>query len=304
MTMTLNEQFARVGDVELCYETYGDQTKPAILLIMGLGTQMLGWHEDFCRALADRGFFVIRYDNRDVGRSTRFDSVPPPTAPQILTRRIPHVAYTLRDMADDAAGLLDHLGIEAAHIVGASMGGMIAQVFAAAHPQRTLTLVSIMSTTGNRWKGQPALRAYPFFVAKPPRDKEQYVERLLKLFRVVGSPGFERDEDDLRELAALSWDRGPSPAGLGRQLAAIITGGDRTPDLGRITAPTLVIHGTRDRLVRKSGGRATARAIPGARMLLIKGMGHDLPRGAWPQIVGAIVDHTARGRSREPEGVA
>jgi len=304
MTTTLNEQFARVGDVELCYETYGDEGRPAILLIMGLGTQMLGWHDEFCRDLAGRGFFVIRYDNRDVGRSTRFDSVPPPTAWQILTRRIPRVAYTLADMADDAAGLLDHLGIGAAHIVGASMGGMIAQVFAARHPERTLTLVSIMSTTGNRWKGQPALRAYPFFVAKPPSSKEQYVERLVKLFGVVGSPGFERDEDDLRELASLSWERGASPAGLGRQLAAILASGDRTPDVRRITAPTLVIHGTRDRLVRKSGGRATARAIPGAKLMMVPGMGHDLPRGAWPRIIGAIAEHAERGRSREAEGVA
>jgi len=172
------------------------------------------------------------------------------------------------------------------------------------HPQRTLTLVSIMSTTGNRWKGQPALRVYPFFTAKPPTSKEQYVERLVKLFGVVGSPGFERDEDDLREMAALSWDRGPSPAGLGRQLAAIITSGNRTADLRRITAPTLVIHGTRDRLVRKSGGRATARAIPGAKLRLIKGMGHDLPRGAWPQIIDAIAEQAVRVRPREAEGVA
>ena len=291
---TLNEQFARVGDIELCYETFGDRDKPPVLLIMGLGTQMLGWHADFCRTLADRGFYVIRYDNRDVGRSTRLDSIPPPSAGQILTRRIKRVPYTLLDMANDAAGLLDDLGIRAAHIVGASMGGMIAQAFAAAHPERTLTLVSIMSTTGNRWKGQPALRAYPFFVAKPPRSKEEYVERLVKLFGVVGSPGFERDEDELREMAAQSWDRGPSPAGLGRQLAAIIAGGDRTPDLRRITAPTLVIHGTRDRLVRKSGGRATARAIPGAKLRLIKGMGHDLPRGAWPRIIDAIAENAAR----------
>ena len=304
MTTTLNEQFARAGDVELCYETFGEREKPPVLLIMGLGTQMLGWHADFCRALADRGFFVIRYDNRDVGRSTRLDSIPPPSAGQILTRRIKRVPYTLLDMANDAAGLLDDLGIRAAHIVGASMGGMIAQAFAAAHPERTLTLVSIMSTTGNRWKGQPALRAYPFFVAKPPRSKEEYVERLVKLFGVVGSPGFERDEDELREMAAQSWDRGPSPAGLGRQLAAIIAGGDRTPDLRRITAPTLVIHGTRDRLVRKSGGRATARAIPGAKLRLIKGMGHDLPRGAWPQIIDAIAEQAARVRPREAEGVA
>ncbi|TML99913.1 MAG: alpha/beta hydrolase [Actinobacteria bacterium] len=293
MTTTLNEQFTRVGDIELCYETFGEPGDPAVLLIMGLGTQMLAWHADFCRALAARGFFVIRYDNRDVGRSTRFDHVPPPTARQILTRRPRHVPYTLVDMADDVAGLLDNLGIDAAHIVGASMGGMIAQVFAARHPQRTLSLASIMSTTGSRWKGQPALRVYPFFVAKPPRTKEQYVESLVKLFRVVGSPGFERDDEELREMAALSWDRGPSPAGLGRQLAAIISAGDRTLDVGRITAPTVVIHGRRDRLVRKSGGKATARAIPGAKLVLIKGMGHDLPRGAWPQIIDAITRNAA-----------
>ena len=292
-TTTLNEQFSRVGDIELCYETFGDPGDPAVLLIMGLGTQMLAWHADFCRALAARGFFVIRYDNRDVGRSTRFDHVPPPTARQILTRRPRHVPYTLVDMADDVAGLVDNLGIDAAHIVGASMGGMIAQVFAARHPQRTLSLASIMSTTGSRWKGQPALRVYPFFVAKPPRTKEQYVESLVKLFRVVGSPGFERDDDELREMAALSWDRGPSPAGLGRQLAAIVSAGDRTLDVRRITAPTVVIHGRRDRLVRKSGGKATARAIPGAKLVLIKGMGHDLPRGAWPQIIDAITRNAA-----------
>ncbi|HEY3020698.1 MAG TPA: alpha/beta hydrolase [Solirubrobacteraceae bacterium] len=290
---TLNEQFCRVGDIELCYETFGEPGDPAVLLIMGLGTQMLAWHADFCRALADRGFFVIRYDNRDVGRSTRFDQVPPPTAREILTRRPRHVAYTLGDMADDAAGLLDHLGIEAAHIVGASMGGMIAQVFAVRHAPRTLSLASIMSTTGSRWKGQPALRVYPFFVAKPPRTKEQYVENLVNLFRVVGSPGFAREEDELREMAALSWDRGPSPAGLGRQLAAIISAGNRTIDVRRITAPTVVIHGTRDRLVRRSGGRATARAIPGARLALIRGMGHDLPRGAWPPIIDAITRNAA-----------
>jgi len=301
---TLNEQFARVGDVELCYETYGDRENPAILLIMGLGTQMIAWHEDFCRLLTDRGFFVIRYDNRDVGRSTHFRDVPPPTAREILTRKPKQIAYALEDMADDGAGLLDHLGIERAHIVGASMGGMIAQVFAARHPGRTLSMTSIMSTTGNRWKGQPALRAYPFFMAKPPKNKEQYIERLVKLFGVVGSPGFERDEDELRELASTSWDRGHDPGGLGRQLAAIITGEDRAPNLRRIQAPTLVIHGTKDKLVRKSGGKATAKAIPGARLLLVSGMGHDLPRGAWPQIVGAIVDNTARAQQPQAEAAA
>jgi pimeloyl-ACP methyl ester carboxylesterase len=301
---TLNEQFARVGDVELCYETYGDRDDPALLLIMGLGTQMIAWHEDFCRSLAERGFFVIRYDNRDVGRSTHFRDVPPPTVREILTSRPKHIAYTLEDMADDGAGLLDHLGVEAAHIVGASMGGMIAQVFAVRHARRTLSMTSIMSTTGNRWKGQPALRAYPFFMAKPPKDKEQYVERLVKLFGVVGSPGFERDEDELRELASTSWDRGHDPTGLGRQLAAIISAEDRTPNLRRIEAPVLVIHGTKDKLVRKSGGKATAKAIPGSRLLMVSGMGHDLPRGAWPQITAAIVDNTARAQQPQAEAAA
>src|SRR3954447_22659399 len=191
-----NEQFASVGDVELCYETFGETGHPAVLLIMGLGTQMIAWHEDFCAQLADRGFFVIRYDNRDVGRSTKLSSAPPPTPRELLTRKIRRPAYTLDDMADDGAGLLDALGIEAAHVVGASMGGMIAQVLAARHPNRVLSLVSIMSTTGNRWKGQPALRVYPFLLRRPATDREQYVERLVKLFGVVGSPGFERDEDE------------------------------------------------------------------------------------------------------------
>jgi pimeloyl-ACP methyl ester carboxylesterase len=203
-------------------------------------------------------------------------------------------------MADDAVGLLDALDIERAHVVGASMGGMIAQCIAARHPDRVRTLVSIMSTTGHRWKGQPAVRVYPFLLAKPPRTKEESVERLVKLFAVVGSPGFERDEDELRLQGALAWDRGPSAAGTGRQLAAILASGDRTPDLSRITAPTLVIHGTKDRLVRPSGGKATAHAIRDARLLMIDGMGHDLPRGAWGRITDAIVANAALG---ERDGV-
>jgi pimeloyl-ACP methyl ester carboxylesterase len=296
----MDERFASVGDVTLCYETFGDPADPAILLVMGLGTQMIAWHEELCAGLADRGFFVIRFDNRDIGRSTRFDAVAPPGPVALATRRIRNVAYTLNDMADDAVGLLDALDIERAHVVGASMGGMIAQCIAARHPDRVRTLVSIMSTTGHRWKGQPAVRVYPFLLAKPPRTKEESVERLVKLFAVVGSPGFERDEDELRLQGALAWDRGPSAAGTGRQLAAILASGDRTPDLSRITAPTLVIHGTKDRLVRPSGGKATAHAIRDARLLMIDGMGHDLPRGAWGRITDAIVANAALG---ERDGV-
>jgi pimeloyl-ACP methyl ester carboxylesterase len=296
----MNEQFCKVGDVELCYETFGDPADPAVLLIMGLGTQMIGWPEEFCAELVERGFYVIRYDNRDVGRSTHFDSVPPPTLWQLLLRRPKHVAYTLADLADDGVGVLDHLDIEAAHVVGASMGGMVTQVLAARRPERVLSLVSIMSSTGSRWSGQPAMRVFPYFLRRPAAGREAFVERIVKLFRVVGSPGFERDEQALREMAELSFERGDDAAGTGRQLAAILASGNRVADLRRIKAPTVVIHGTADRLVRPSGGRATARAIPGARLMLIEGMGHDLPRGAWPQIIGAIAENAAGATREDP----
>jgi pimeloyl-ACP methyl ester carboxylesterase len=296
----VNEQFAPVGDVELCYETFGDRADPAMLLIMGLGTQMLGWHADFCQELAGRGFFVIRYDNRDSGRSTHFDQVPPPKVSELVKRRFSRLAYTLEDMGSDAVGLLDALGIEKAHVVGASMGGMIAQLVAARHPDRVLSLTSIMSTTGSRIVGNPALKVYPFFLGRPPRDKETYLDRIVKLFGVVGSPGFPRDEAELREMAGQSYDRDSSPAGTPRQLAAILSAGNRTKTVRRVQAPTLVIHGTDDKLVSKSGGKATARAINEARLLLVEGMGHDLPRGAWPQIIDAIAENAARAESEVP----
>jgi pimeloyl-ACP methyl ester carboxylesterase len=291
----MDERFCKVGQVELCYETFGSRGDPAVLLIMGLGTQMIAWPEEFCDLLARRGFFVIRYDNRDVGRSTWFDGAPTPKQWEMLRRKPRRVAYSLSDMAGDGVGLLDALGIERAHVVGASMGGMIGQVLAARHPQRVLSFVSIMSTTGSRWRGRPALRAIPKLLARPAEGKEAYAERLVRLFRVIGSPGFERDEDALRRLAATAYDRGVSNAGLARQLAAINSSGHRKEDLRKIKPPTLVIHGTKDRLVKKSGGKATARAIPGARLMMIEGMGHDLPPGAWSRIIDGIVENAARG---------
>jgi len=290
----MTERFQTVGDVELCYETFGDRADPALLLIMGLGTQMVAWHEEFCAALVARGFHVIRFDNRDVGRSTHLSDVAPPTPLQVLVRSRRPAAYTLADMARDAAGLLEGLGIEAAHVVGASMGGMIGQTLAARHPERVRSLASIMSTTGSLFVGHPSPRLLRFFLTRPPADREAYLERLVELFDAIGSPGFDRDEAELRELMRLSYERSSDPVSAGRQLAAIFASANRTAELRRIRVPTLVIHGDADRLVPLSGGRATARAIPGARLMVVRGMGHDLPRGAWPALVGAIAENAAR----------
>jgi pimeloyl-ACP methyl ester carboxylesterase len=288
------EQTARVGEIEIAYETFGDPSNPAVLLVMGLATQMIAWHEDFCAELASRGFHVIRFDNRDVGRSTALRDRPAPTLRQLAFRSKKAASYSLSDMAADAVGLLDQLGIDRAHVVGASMGGMIAQSIAIEHPDRVLSLCSIMSNTGSRWAGQPKLATYRVLLAVQPTDREQFVEHVLKMYRVIGSPGFDRDEDDLREIAARSYERGRNPAGSGRQLAAIIASGDRTAGLRTVRVPTVVIHGTKDPLVRPSGGRATAKAVPGARLVPVEGMGHDLPREAWPRILGAIVENAAR----------
>jgi pimeloyl-ACP methyl ester carboxylesterase len=296
----VTERFAQIGDIELCYETFGDPADPTLLLVMGLGTQLLGWHEDLCRAFADRGFHVVRYDNRDIGRSTVFDDVPPPTLAQLLRRDQGAASYTLAEMANDGVGLLDHLGVERAHVVGASMGGMIAQTMAARRPERVASLVSIMSSTGSRWSGQPALGTYRKFLRPVPPNREMYIEQIADLFHTIGSPGFDRDEAELRAMLGHAYDRGHHPAGSSRQLAAILASGDRTAELRAITAPTLVIHGTEDRLVAPSGGRATARAIPGARLMTIPGMGHDLPRAIWPRVIDATVANAHRAGGNAP----
>jgi pimeloyl-ACP methyl ester carboxylesterase len=295
------EQTCRVGDVDIAYETFGDPSKPALLLVMGLATQMIAWQDDFCAQLADRGFHVIRFDNRDVGRSSAMRHIRVPTLRQLALRSKKAAGYTLEDMAGDAVGLLDQLGIERAHLVGASMGGMIAQTIAIEHSDRVLSLCSIMSNTGARWTGQPKLATYRVLLGTPPQDRDRFIDHVVKMYRVIGSPGFDRNEDDLRDVAARSNDRGRNPAGSGRQLAAIIASGDRTERLRTISVPTVVIHGTKDRLVSPSGGRATAKAIPGARLVTIEGMGHDLPRGTWPRIIGAIAENAAR--AGEPAAV-
>jgi pimeloyl-ACP methyl ester carboxylesterase len=293
----MTEQFAEVGDgITLCYETFGDPADSPVVLVMGLATQMIAWHEEFCVQFADRGFHVVRFDNRDIGRSTHLD-FRPPTLRQMLRRRVGPEQYSLSDMAGDTAGLIRALEIAPAHVVGASMGGMIGQVLAAEHPELVRSLTSIMSTTGSRWHGQPALSVYKYLLRPPPRDREGYIERAAEVFGLVGSTGFPRDESYIRERAARSYDRGYDIRAGGRQLGAITASADRTEQLRTIRAPSLVIHGTVDKMIKPSGGRATAKAIPGARLLEIEGMGHDLPRGVWPQILDAISDH-ARAADR------
>src|SRR3954463_4014452 len=225
------EQMCRVSDeIELCYETFGDPSDPTALLVMGLATQMLGWPTEFCEQLAARGFHVVRFDNRDVGRSTHLRGRAP-TPLELITRSKKPARYRLSDMADDAAGLLRTLDLAPAHVIGASMGGMIAQALAARHPESVLSLTSIMSNTGSRWKGQPSPLLYPIFLRRPKEGREEAVKRIMKVFEAIGSRGLPKDMDMIREVAERSYDRDHDPSGPGRQLAAIIASGDRTEEL-------------------------------------------------------------------------
>ena len=288
----MSEKLCNVGGgITLCYETFGDPGDPAALLIMGLGTQMVSWQDDFCEQLAARGLYVIRFDNRDIGRSTHLQG-PPPSLLQLLRYSVP-ARYTLADMAQDAVGLIDELEIDRAHVIGASMGGMIAQTLAARPPTRVRSLVSMMSSTGGRWVGRPALSSYAIFLHKAPREREAFIGHAERLFAKIGSRGIPQDTEGVRKIAARSFDRELDRTGAGRQLAAIIASGDRTSELKRVTAPTLVIHGSVDPLISPSGGRATARAIPGAELMTIEGMGHDLPRVLWPRLIDAFAAHAA-----------
>lgn len=288
----MTEQLFDVGrDVTICAQRFGDPADPPVLLIMGLGMQMVRWHERFLEQLTSRGLSVVRFDNRDSGRSTAFPQIRPPRIAQLASRRFDPRQYRLSDMAQDTAGLLDALGLDSVHVVGASMGGMIAQTLAAEHPRRVRSLVSIMSNTGSRLNGQPALKTYPVILRRAPRDLEGYLAQQVQVHAAIGSPGVPPDDPLFLEIARRSFERNPDPSGTGRQLAAILASGDRTRQLHRISAPTLVIHGDRDRMVAVSGGRATARAIPGAELHVVPGMGHDLPEGNWPEVIGSIVHH-------------
>jgi pimeloyl-ACP methyl ester carboxylesterase len=282
--------------IELEYDERG--SGEPLLLVMGLGAQMILWDEEMCDLFVERGFRVIRFDNRDVGLSTKLEEAGVPNVRQMLKRAYlggsVDAAYDLGDMADDAAALLDALGIESAHIVGASLGGMIAQTLASRHPQKVRSLTSIMSSTGARWRMLAKPRAMKELLKRPTRDRQAAVDNFISFFRIVRGPRFSFNEERLRNIAGRAFDRSFYPRGVARQLAAIAASGDRTTALRTIEAPTLVIHGSHDPLVLPGGGRATARAIPGARLKIIDGMGHEMPRGAWPIIVNAVRRHALR----------
>lgn len=287
------ELTATCGDLEICYETFGSSDAPPLLLIMGLAAQMLLWDEQFCEQIASRGFFVIRFDNRDIGRSTRLQGAVIAKRWQLLRGSAKAAAYTLDEMAQDTVGLLDHLGIGAAHLVGVSMGGMIAQLMAINHPERVLSLVSIMSTTGNRRVGRPQRRLMMRLMRRGARERDAYIEDHVQTYRAIGSKAYDFEEEHKRERAARMFERGVYPAGSARQLAAVTSAADRTEALAAVRVPTTVIHGDADPLVDVSGGHATAEAIPGAKLVIFPGMGHDLPRELWPEIIDAIVQNTA-----------
>ena len=285
--------------IQIEYETFGSSSGRPLLLIIGLGDQMIQWDEDLCQDLAKRGYYVIRFDNRDVGRSTKFEAAGVPNIPEtfgkILKGEEVRPPYTLEDMADDAVGLLDALGLQNAHICGMSMGGMIAQTIALRHPSRVLSLISIYSTTGNRELPQPKPEILGILIALPPDKKEAYIEHMLRVFKAIAGPRFGVDEAWIRKTMAENFDRSYYPQGVARQLVAILTQRDRRPALASLKVPTLVIHGTDDPLVPVEAGKDTAKSIPAARLILIEGMGHDLPHGgAWPQIIEAIAEYTLK----------
>jgi pimeloyl-ACP methyl ester carboxylesterase len=275
-------EVAQANGIDIAYQTFGALTGRPLVLVMGAGVQMLGWHEDLCQAFVDRGFFVVRFDNRDVGLSTHLHHVVP-DVPAAAAGDLSSAAYTLEDMADDVAGLLDALGLPSAHVLGASLGGMVAQTLAVRHPDRVRSLTSIMAAPvlSVNWTLVPAAGA--------ATSREEYIEQALQMARMFRSPGYALDEQWLADVAGRSYDRAFDPAGRLRQLLAAVASGDRTEQLRSIRVPTLVVHGEADPVVSVAGGRATAAAVPGAELLVLPGMGHGLPRELWPTIADAVV---------------
>ncbi|MEU8358784.1 alpha/beta hydrolase [Nonomuraea sp. NPDC048882] len=288
--MMSEEKAKNVGPsrIEMTYERFGDPQAPPVLLIMGAGGQLIHWHEDFCAELAGLGHHVIRFDNRDAGLSTHFHDAPPPDLPAVMAGDLSSASYTLSDMAGDTVGLLDVLRLDSAHLVGASLGGMIAQTVAIEHPARIRSLTSIMSSTGAPGVGGPTPEALAALAGPPPEGREAVIESWVAAFRVIGSPGFPTDEAEVRERAGMAYDRSYDPVGMLRQAVAVLASGDRTARLRTVGVPTLVLHGAEDAMCDVSGGKATAAAIPGAELVIIDGMGHDLPRQLWSDTAAHI----------------
>ncbi len=287
--------FARANGIDVCYDEHGEGEP--LVLIMGIGAQLVHWPDGFVDELSDRGFRVIRMDNRDVGQSTWFPDLGVPSVPRLLARRMVglpvQAPYTMNDMVDDVVGLLDALGLETAHVFGASMGGMIAQAMAIRAPQRVRSLISFMSTPGGlRWLPTP--RAAHALLRGPARNRKESIDHALHFFRVVGGKGYPPRPEVIADITGRAFDRGYNPAGFARQMAAIMADGDRTRRLADVRVPTLVIHGMDDPLLPLAAGRATARAVPGARFLPVPGVGHDVPRGAWPILADAVRDHALK----------
>ncbi|MGD9381773.1 MAG: alpha/beta hydrolase [Candidatus Thorarchaeota archaeon] len=284
---------AKVGDIEITYDTFGDPSAPPMLLVMGLGAQMIRWDEAFCKALAAQGHWVIRFDNRDVGLSSKFDDGGVPDVMSLIQGEAVDVPYKLKDMADDAIGLLDALGIKEADVVGVSMGGMIVQTMAIHYPDRVRTLTSVMSSTGSPDLPQPTEEAMAALLAPPASSRDEYIKNSLMSAKVLHGPHYPLDEDYVRNYSEISYDRCYHPPGFTRQLSAVIASGSRKEALGNIKIPTLVIHGDADPLVPVEGGKDTAKSIPEAELLIIEGMGHSFPTEVVPQILQAILKHTA-----------
>jgi pimeloyl-ACP methyl ester carboxylesterase len=291
VTLCPDVQHSTVGDVDLAYNTMGAGDDPPVVLVAGLGAQLIMWDDGFCQELVDRGLYVVRFDNRDVGLSSHLGDGPTVDA---LTAGDGAPAYGLADMAADTASLIENLGLGSAHIVGASLGGMIAQVLAIEHPERVRSLTSIMSTTGDAQVGQASEAAFAMLFLPPVASREEAMDRAILINRTVGSPAYPTDAPELRERAAAAFDRAFDPAGVARQLAAAHAAADRTDALRRLEVAALVIHGADDPLIAVSGGVATAEAIPDAELVVIDGMGHDLPRSLWSTIAGRIADLVER----------
>ena len=286
---------ARANGIELCYDTFGDANSPALLLIMGLASQMIAWPDEFCALLAARGYRVIRFDNRDIGLSTSFDSAGVPNIGAAMAAALQgkpvDAPYRLSDMGADAFGLLDALGIESAHVVGASMGGAIAQTMAIERPERLRTLTSIMATTGAPGLPPPTPEAMAVLLKAPATTLEDYVTSYAQTWKVLRAGSFPEDEAHDRERAERLHARGLNPPGVARQLAAILASGSRKTALGAVRVPTLVIHGDADPLVPLACGVDTAQSVAGARLVVVEGMGHALPISHWGRIIDAIAAH-------------